>query len=202
MPLSTALKWKHNGDFLFEEKIDGQFSLTQFHGYKLACERISDLFYVFDVISHTTDDSIKGCTLKQRRELLDCIFDQLGMPTVFRRPATGSGGEFLEAVLANGGEGVVAKPWNSAYNEGWIKAKRLQNFTVVVSEMSGQFRSVAIMDAQTAEPRGHVVIPESKIAQVRVGSVLKVNGLELTKKGLIREPRLDSDSPESWLVKF
>jgi hypothetical protein len=117
------------------------------------------------------------------------------------RPATGNGGEFLEAVLARGGEGIVCKDLSAPYGEMWA-CKRIVELLCVVTDFCGGSQAVKIADAATGQPRGKISLFGGKIARVRVGSILKCAGMNLTDRGLIREPRLCQDTPESWLVKF
>lgn len=103
-------------------------------------------------------------------------------------------------ILEVGGEGVVARGWQDPYGE-IQAAKRLQTFRVVVTGFVPNSQSVTVADAETGEPRGAVTLRGGKCDKVRVGSVLKVEGMGLTEAGKIREPRPCSDAPGSWLVK-
>jgi ATP-dependent DNA ligase len=113
----------------------------------------------------------------------------------------GQGGEFLEHLLREGGEGVVAKPLAGTFGAGWLKCKRVQTFRVVVAGIDPMRGSVKLCDAATGEDRGKLAL-RSRFDHVRVGSVLKVEAFGLTARGMLREARLDSDFPGSWLVSY
>jgi hypothetical protein len=61
---------------------------------------------------------------------------------------------------------------------------------------------VEVADAATGERRGKVTLRGGKIDRVRVGSIIKIEGLELHASGVIRDPRPCMDTETSWLVKF
>jgi len=115
--------------------------------------------------------------------------------------ASGSGGEFLEAVLAHGGEGVCAFDWDAPWGEMWA-CKRLETFPCIVTEFCGGNQSARIALASNGQPCGGVVLRGGKIELVRIGSLIKVEGYGLTTAGMIREPRLCRDTPRSWLIKY
>lgn len=48
---------------------------------------------------------------------------------------------------------------------------------------------------------GWIALRGEKFDRVRHGSLLKVEAFGLTAKGLLREARIDKDSPDSWLVR-
>jgi hypothetical protein len=196
IPLAEALKWRGDGDFFFEEKIDGVFFKYQVDDFEFASEVKGLDIFIFHLLSEKNCNA-RSLTLRENKKLLKEI---LKFYPKLTQPRYGSGAEFLEYIISHGGEGVVAKPWDTGYNEGWLKAKRMQNFLCRVISAPDQFKAVAIADAQTGESRGHVPVPNGKADKIRIGSVLKVNGMCLTKKGLIREPRLDTDTLTSWLV--
>jgi hypothetical protein len=54
------------------------------------------------------------------------------------------------------------------------------------------------MDAETGQDRGRVKMGGGKCDQVRIGSIIRVEGLGLTDLGKIREPR----ACREWLVKL
>lgn len=111
-----------------------------------------------------------------------------------------SGGEGVESLMAAGAEGVCIKPWEAPYGD-MLAAKRFLNYLVRVTGFN-EGQSVTVADMATGKARGSVPLRAGKIERVRVGSLLKLNGLGLTHRGFIRDPRLDQDAEGSWLVKF
>jgi hypothetical protein len=126
----------------------------------------------------------------------------------------GNGGEVLEAVLADGGEGVVAKAWDAPWGAPMWACKRLQTFYCVVTGFNGGTQSVKIGILHDYAPSGKigpdihvsdcgsVPLLGGKCDRVRVGSIIKVEGFGLTAGGKIREPRVCRDTATSWLVKY
>ena len=145
-----------------------------------------------------------------------------------RLAAAGNGGEFLEAVWAAGGEGVCAFDLDSPWGQMWA-CKRLETFYCVVTKAGGGTQSVEIsriagakmedgrwkMDGESLPLQSSILHPPSslqsagrvklgggKCDRVRVGSIVKIEGMGLTAAGMIREPRVCQDAPGSWLVKY
>jgi hypothetical protein len=118
-----------------------------------------------------------------------------------RRPAVGSGGEFLEAVLARNGEGVIAKRLDAPWGVAWYKCKRSQVYYCQVIGLDPRTGSAVLADRDSGEKRGRIAL-HSRFDLIRVGSVLKIEAYGLTARGLLREARLDRDTPASWLASY
>ena len=193
VPHADADTWRAD-KWRIEQKMDGRFAVREIAGRSIAGELMRDgSFVAFDCLGVDGQD-ISGEPLRARLRELDAV------PGLIR-PATGVGEEFLEAVLANGGEGIVAKRLDSPYHAGMLAIKRVIELACVVTEIP-PFQAVKIADAKTGEPRGNVKMHAFKISKIRVGSIIKVIGMNLTEKGCVREGRLCSDTPDSWLVRY
>lgn len=174
--------------------MDGKFSTKLIGNLLVAGEQMrSGDFIAFDCLQVNSQD-IKNQPLRVRLQQLNSLPGLL-------RPSTGHGVEFVEAILSKGGEGIVAKRWESPFDSSMYAIKRTVELRCVVTEIL-PFQAAKIADAATGDSRGKVKIPAFKILKIRVGSVVKVIGMNLTEKGYIREPRLCCDSPTSWLVKY
>lgn len=205
VPLAEALAWRGGGGFIYQEKMDGCFATLEVRGQRsevslLAGERMANGdFWAFDILTHSGQD-VRRLPLRDRWRLLTQDFGHKTQDLSGIVP-TGNGGEFLEAVLARGGEGIVAKDLDAPYGE-MFAAKRIWEGLCVVTGLGLGTHSVAIADATTGQPRGRVTVPGFKIEKIRVGSILKVQGMNLTEAGKIREPRLCRDTPDSWLRQY
>lgn len=220
VPLAVGRDWSGGAGYLYEEKMDGRFSTREaVHGrerFILAGEAMpGGEFYAFDVIQIDGQD-VRQRPLRERLAELDRRWPPAELGTrnskleTILRPARGNGGEFLEAVLARGGEGIVAKHLDQPFGVDWFKCKRSEIFFVIVTDCGGATQSaeVALADASSefrvpsSAARMRVPLLGGKADRVRVGSVLKIEGFGLTPAGRIREPRVCKDTPTSWLVRF
>jgi len=179
---------------IFQEKLDGRFALREVGRSLIAGEQMNGgRFIAFDCLTFEGQD-IRNAPLESR---LDCLsrFD-------FPQPLTSADGQgLLSRVWESGGEGIVCKASGSPYGQ-MLAIKRTIELLCAVSQISDTSQAVKICDAKTGEDRGNVALFGGKIERVRVGSIIKVVGLCLTSRGLIREPRLCQDSPDSWLKQF
>jgi len=92
-------------------------------------------------------------------------------------------------------EGYCAHAWGDSWGN-MLAVKQASIYVCRVSSTGGT-QSVGIVDAGTGEPRGNVKLGGGKIDRVRVGSVIRVEGMGLTDKGLIRQPVCCRE----WLVE-
>lgn len=216
-PKFESLDWRRATrlscqSLLWEEKIDGEWRTIERNGHTIIGESLPDMFCPFDCLSLHGED-LRARPLSERRRALTewvALASESGFQDVknhgfktskIRLPATGSGGEFLEAILANGGEGVVVKDWSSPWGAPWIKIKRSRVYYCRVTELLPWVAGAEICDSITGEKRGKIAL-RGKFDSVRVGSVLKVEAYGLHASGLLREARLDNDSPGSWLNQY
>ena len=194
IPLADGLRWRAGNGWRFEEKQDGRFHVEYLPHATVAGELMrGGQFYAFDVLNCEGQDT-RSLPLCERLTILDAM----KLP----RPAVGSGGEFLEAVLARGGEGVVAKRLDAPYGVGWIKCKRSMVYFCQVIGLDQWTGGVFLADRDSGEKRGKMPLRGGKFDRVRVGSVLKIEAYGLTARGMLREARPDRDAPGSWLASY
>ena len=101
-------------------------------------------------------------------------------------------GDFLKA----GAEGVVAVDWSAPWGN-LVAHKANSIHTCRITSTSGK-QSVGIADAATGQDRGRVKLGGGKADQVRVGSIIRVEGMGLTDAGKIRQPQ----PCREWLIQF
>ena len=136
-------------------------------------------------------------------------------------------GSALARVIEAGGEGICAHGWDAPFGADFYAAKHLETFRCVVTGFVEGTQSVEIsilnlnpnltlnppafeaskneikiMSKSMIKSAGKVPLRGNKIDRVRVGSIIKVEGVGLTPAGRIREPRVCSDTPDSWLVAY
>ena len=226
VPLAEGLRWRAATGVIFEEKLDGVFKTRKFFDPVSRVEKLiagellrDGRFYGFDLLAQG-DEDLRPRPLRERLRLLDDFILHYSHFNILR-PARGVGGEFLEAILSRGGEGVVRKDLALPYSVGWQKCKRVETVYCVVTGLvhgtqsaeiarmeDGGWRiesalpSSILYSPSSLRPCGRVALLGGKRDRVRVGSVLKLNAFGVTAKGMLREPRVDTDAPDSWLVKF
>ena len=107
--LADALKFNWRGcDWHLSEKMDGVWTLRDFDRSLVTGETMRDgNFYGFDIVTADNQDVRRCAWLDRRTALFDCAA-RYG----FRLVKQGIGAEFIEAILANGGEGVVVLAGN------------------------------------------------------------------------------------------
>lgn len=193
VPLEAGLAWGNDGA-IFEEKLDGKFTVREVAGGILAGELMPDgSFIAWDCVEFDGVD-IRGDGAAWRLYICSRLCKQNGLPCV---QCAAFGGDLLREVLARGGEGIVRKMPNASYYEPMTACKRSSIYVCrVVSIGPGQ--SVEIVDAETGLGRGRVALRGGKADQVRHGSVIRVEAMSQYESGALRQP----NPCREWLVKF
>jgi len=219
--LADALDWLASPDWCYERKADG--CRARLAGGELAgrarryalpgelppalarvtldgelCRRT---YYAFDMLEAGGDD-LRPLPLRERKRRLAALAPLFPawlrlIPTA---PPGMSGGEYLLATLAAGGEGVCAKHLAGRYGQGWLKTKVRPSFDVVATGKAADRQSVAIAQYADGElvPCGNVAVPARAFASIRPGSVVEITAQGRTRGGRFREPaflRLRTDKP-------
>ena len=200
----TGLQWRPGEGWLYQEKNDGRWAEVDIAGARIIGERMRDgRLVAFDCVRADGQDIA--------REPLRVRWAELGR--IMRTPTpgfngakielvkTGNAGEFLEMVVSRGGEGVVAKRLDQPFGATWLKCKRSQVYYCRVAELDAARGCAVVVDRESGEARGRVGLSREQFYAVTVGAVLKIEAYGLTARGLLREPRLDRDAPESWKVE-
>jgi hypothetical protein len=200
--LRDALAADWRGWHLSEKK-DGCFAFRNYAGCTVAGEAMRDgRFFAFDIPVAFGED-VRKLPWTERSAALDDLFFRLNPKLNWHRCATGHGSEFIESVLAAGGEGVVSKPWDAPFGRNLFKVKRVQTFDVIITEPPetrlsigiGEFREGVLVDA------GRVPIRSLRILEhLQVGDVIEIAAQCRTVKGKFREPhfvrvRADKSNP-------
>jgi ATP-dependent DNA ligase len=199
VPLAAGLRWRGGGGWRYEEKMDGVWHVETLADATVGGEKMPDgRFFAFDIISYRGED-LRAQPLSGRIALLDFwtasgIANGNPWATHWRRPATGAGGEFLEAVLARGGEGIVAKRLDARYGQDWVKCKRSETHDCVVSELHPSRSSVHLIQFDAS---GHpvdcgwlAVLSANTFARLKIGDVVEIECHSRHASGKFREARL------------
>ncbi len=197
--LQDASKWRSSQGLIFEEKIDGvrasvsqgvMFGRSQpltlpaeisdgLNNCRIDGELLGGVFYAFDLVTDENGDDLRNLPLFKRKEKLNAIVPMF--PSWMRLiPSGANGAEYLEAVLHNGGEGIVAKDLDCRYGFGWFKAKRCETYDVVVTEKQSS--------GVTVEGGGKVQVGWDAWLEIRIGDVIEISCHSITKTGKYREP--------------
>lgn len=115
------------------QKMDGQWSVRSFAGGIYTGEAMrAGRFYVFDAAAVAGQDVRHWSWIERRAALLESVRT---FPAGWALAPEGHGPEFIQAVIAAGGEGVVAKDWHAPFGTGWTKIKRVETHDCTVTEM-------------------------------------------------------------------
>jgi ATP-dependent DNA ligase len=210
VPLAAGLKWTGGGAWIYEEKKDGVRAMVSADGCKLRAssqplpgplpraisrcvfdgELVGSIYWVFDMLIDGAGEDIRRRPLRERRAALVALSTRF--PEWICLIPSGRGGEFLKAILAAGGEGIVAKHSESRYGEpeAWIKCKRVETHDCVVTEIHLDKASVRLGN------RGWC--SATKFPAVKIGDVVEIKCHSITAKGKFREPvllRIRQDKP-------
>lgn len=166
-----------------QRKMDGRFEMLDWNKSLVAGERMRDgAFYAFDAAVIHGDD----CRRSPFRERLAALRHlAAGFPAGMFLVQEGAGGEFLEAVIADGGEGVVFKNPDGYWGIGQWKCKRVETFDVRVTAIHRQSALISF----DGEQAGAVPIYGAALASVAAGSVIEISAMCRTASGKFREPR-------------
>lgn len=185
IPLAEGLRLRGVAKYRWEEKLDGEFAEHHMLGSIFIGEKMrSGKFIYFDIVA-VGGQSVTNWPLRGRLDLLDdCT---ASWPELFLRPATGTGGEFLEAVLSRGGEGVVIKDLDAPYGSEWIKCKRVETFDLIVVEKAAGKSSIRLGSAD-GEDFGWCPC-RAAYDSLRVGDIVEIAAYGRHASGKLREPR-------------
>jgi ATP-dependent DNA ligase len=183
MELVRALAFDWRG-WHVSQKLDGVWTVRDFDGSILTGEKMKGgQFFAFDVaIAYGAD--VRRWPWVERREAMRQIARAAGVDTV----PEGHGAEFIEAVLRDGGEGIVAKPWDSFFGVDWVKVKRFETFDCRVIEKHPRKLSLHLsLDGQDA---GWCLCLQTAVFDtVQPGDVVEVRTYGRHASGKFREPR-------------
>lgn len=227
VPLAEGLAWRGGGNYRFEEKMDGVFAhcaVINADGAIKDSILIGELmpggdFFAFDIASMNGTD-VRAFALRDRLGWLgsvlleECTSARLEVKergrtvviphSALRTPNFGHGGEFLEAVLARGGEGAVAKDLDAPFGIGQFKCKRVETFDLVVvakHESKSSVRLAWLAEGEDGGWRmedgaGWCPVRGSNFLRVNVGDVIEVAAFGRTASGKLREPRFVKLRPD------
>jgi ATP-dependent DNA ligase len=183
LDLATALRLHWKG-FHLSQKMDGVWQQRELCGSVIVGEAMKDgRYYAFDVAVGFGEDLRRRAWTDRRTALLEIARSfQAGM---FTAPE-GQGAEFIEAVLRDGGEGIVAKPWGAPFGIGWLKAKKVATFDCTVAELNPWTGSVRV--TLDGEDCGWVPC-RARFDWIRLGDVVEVAAYGRHASGKFREAR-------------
>ena len=197
VPLAVGLAWGNDGA-IYEEKLDGEFAIREVCGGILAGEKMPDgEFIAWDCVQMAGQD-VRKEPLLDRLSMRFELCRANGIEIVQSSP---HGGNLLARVLAIGGEGVVRKDPSQGYGQTMLACKRVGNWLCEITALNLATGGARICDALTKEDRGTCPL-RNRVFECRVGSLIKVEGENLSAKGLILKPRPDKDSATSWLARY
>ena len=177
--LAAALRHDWRG-WHFSQKMDGVFSVRTFGDSTLTGETMPDKsFHAFDIVTAYGED-VRRRQWRERREAMLQIAREAGVATV----AEGHGSEFIEAIIARGFEGVVAKSFDAYFGVGLFKIKKTVTYDVTVTaKLQG-----AVAIAYEGQDSGKCALSGWKFDAVRVGDVVEISCFARLASGKFRSP--------------
>lgn len=169
-------RWIASRDWVYQEKLDGVWHIEEISNAVLVGELVKGKFTAFDIVEHLAHD-VRRLPLRKRLAILR----SLGVPMV----REGNGGEFLEAILAQGGEGIVAKHLDSYFGqpESWIKCKRNETHDLAITAIHPTKQSVQL------GARGWLaILSPAEFHQAAIGRIAEVRCHSIHPSGKFREP--------------
>lgn len=174
-------------------------------------------YKLFDVLFLNGID-VRGLPLEKRKQLVQAILSSVFLNHPFVKPikeARKNTRQFLEQQLIAGEEGVVLKDLRSTYGNGWLKAKKVSTFDVIIVGIEPGYdlphgkvhmavfdtdpklglvmREVGKCGIQVPEVRAQLnKAPNSFMAKVMEIKALKID----PTNGLLREPRFVRMRPD------
>jgi ATP-dependent DNA ligase len=181
--LAAALRWHWRG-FHLSEKKDGIWQQREFRGSIIVGEAMKDgSYYAFDVAVAFAEDVRRRAWTERRAALLEIA---RSFPAGMSTAPEGHGAEFIEAVLCDGREGIVAKPWAAPFGANWVKVKRTETFDVIVTELNHVRGSIRL--ALAGEDCGWVPC-HAAFNSIGLGDVVEVAAFGRHASGKFREAR-------------
>lgn len=180
--------------------------------------KVTNVAYkIFDVLFLNGID-VRGLPLEKRLELVAAVLKTIyaGHPFVLPMKQALSGTyDFLKQQLIAGEEGVILKDLRATYGNGWLKAKKVSSFDVIITGIEPGYdlphgkvhlavfdnvpklglvlREVGKCGIQVAEVRAQLnKDPNSFIAKVIEVKALKID----PSNGILREPRFVRMRPD------
>lgn len=184
IPLSEGLKLSGAGQ-LWTEKKDGAWATRSFGINTVIGEQTKDgEFWAFDCVEFLGED-IRKMQWSLRWKILNELYEDRRSP--FNIVPSGIGAEFLEAVLARGGEGVVIADLDAPYGTGLTKCKRMATFDLLVTEKH-EHKSSIHLGSIAGEDFGWCPC-RAAFDQINVGDIVEVEAFGRHSSGKLREPR-------------
>jgi hypothetical protein len=194
LTLADALKFDFRG-WHASQKMDGVWQQREFSNSILLGEKMrGGSFYVFDVpIAFGAD--VRQRAWIERREALREI--ARSFPAGMNIAPEGHGAEFLEAVLRGEGEGIVAKPFSSAFGVNWFKVKRRETFDVTVT---AKLRG-AIAISYEGQDAGKCALAGLNFDLVNVGDTVEIVAYCRNASGKFRDARFVRPRPDKSSIQ-
>ena len=194
--LAAGLAWGIEPGIIYQQKEDGRFDPWEWSpGNVLACELLPDGRRIaFDALMAGCGD-LRGMPLAARLDHRNRMASIAGVPIV--AATTGRGGAFLRDGLAAGWEGVCRKSLSATWYDAMEVCKKSVTLVCRVTSTGGT-QSVGIADPVTGQDRGAVTLRGGKCDRVRVGSLIRLEAMEIHPSGKLRQPTLCTN----WLVQY
>lgn len=200
MPVSAALAAPWSGWHL-SRKADGVCVRREWNGCAVWGDAMRDGRLMVWEIERAFGEDVTALPWAGGRDAaLAELFAHLNPKLNWQRCATGSGTEFIEAMIDaaladNTPDVVVAKPMDAPFGTELVKVKLAETFDVTVADATGGSLSVAI--EFEGQPAGRCPVASlAALESLRAGDVIEIVAACRLPSGKFREPRFLRARPD------
>jgi hypothetical protein len=216
--LADARRWSP-AECLIQVKADGEFQTRELAGGNIVAgewvtggsgamltprhrqwlrESPGGIFIAFDLLQWRGEPCVSWLTSRRWASLQGVEMDGYFTPDM-RLVECYSGNHFMEGMIANGGEGCVAKAWSDPYGP-MLAVKASKPYDCIVTQIGGsQSVGIAQRMGDALVDRGRVTLAGGKCDKVRVGSTIQVMAMDVHESGKLRQPTVRG---KCWLLNY
>lgn len=181
--------------YILQEKLDGRWHEYECDGARFVGELMPSMEFIAHDCVFAGGESLLEIGTAVRLLVMAHQCGRLGIK--FAQTCAASPADFINLMVKEGGEGIVAKPTYAPFGHGWIRAKVRETHDCRVEEIATGRESMRI--SERGIDRGWCPVVGGKlvdgwdyrprIASIGVGDVVEIACHSVLPSGKLREPR-------------